>query len=122
MNKLKDKQKASRKRSKGPVIKFDRLLNLLEMVQQEFIRRVMPFLFFVFVLCLFYIANIYHAEKTIRKIDKAGKEIKELRSAYISGKSEVMYSSNQSEIARSISEKGIKESVIPPKKIVVKEN
>ena len=123
MNKLrkKEKVKKKKKRSAERSIRLDRWLNLFDVIQQEFVRKVMPYLFFVFMLCLLYIANIYQAEKTIRNIDKTGKELKELRSAYISGKSEIMYSCNQSVIAKSIADQGIKESIIPPNKIVVRD-
>ncbi|NNF02495.1 MAG: hypothetical protein HKN22_07400 [Bacteroidia bacterium] len=122
MNKIKKKEKSKKKKKKtASSYSIRKFLNALEFIQQEFLRRVMPFLFFLTILGLVYIANIYQAERTIRNIDKIGKEIKELRSEYISGKSEIMYSSNQSEIAKSISEHGIKESIIPPKKIVIRD-
>ena len=79
----------------------------------------MPFMFFLTVLSLVYIANSYYAEKTVRDIDKISKELKELRSEYISVKSDLMYSSKQSNVANKAEEVGVKESLIPPNKIVV---
>jgi hypothetical protein len=79
----------------------------------------MPFAFFLTILSLIYIANSYYAERTIREIDSLSKELKELRSEYISGKSELMYSSKQSNVAEKSEEFGIKESLVPPKKIKV---
>ena len=45
---------------------------------------------------MLYIANSYYAEHTVRDIDKTEKELKELRSEFIRGKSELMYSNNLS--------------------------
>jgi uncharacterized protein (DUF3084 family) len=81
---------------------------------------VMPYIFFLTVLALFYIANAYQAEKTIREIDRIGKELKTLRTEYVTGKSELMFVSKQSEVARKVSQQSIHESVVAPMKIVVK--
>jgi hypothetical protein len=79
----------------------------------------MPFIFFMMVIALVYIANSYHAERTIREIDSISKELKTLRTEQISGSSELMFVSKQSEVARSVSDYGLKESVEAPMKIVV---
>ena len=79
----------------------------------------MPFMFFLTVLSLVYIANSYYAERTVRDIDKISKELKELRSEYITGKSDLMYSSKQSNVALKTADIGVKESLIPPSKIIV---
>ena len=69
---------------------------------------------------MLYIANSYYAEKTIRQIDRVNQELKEMRSEYISTKSELMIMSRQSQVAASVEELGLKESVVPPKKIILK--
>ena len=79
----------------------------------------MPFMFFLTILSLAYIANSYYAEKTVRDIDKISKELKELRSEYISGKSDLMYSSKQSNVALKAAHLGVKESLAPPRKIII---
>jgi hypothetical protein len=81
----------------------------------------LPYIFFVTFLALLYIANGYYAENKIREINSMGNEIKELRSEYITTKSELMFKSKQSEVARALEPVGIKESVVPPKKIIIKE-
>lgn len=81
-----------------------------------------PFLIFLALLGSLYIANNYNAEKNIRNADKINKEIKELQSEYISLKSELMFRSNQSEVARLASPLGLKESKEPPFKLVVATN
>jgi hypothetical protein len=68
---------------------------------------------------LVYIANSYHAERTIRDIDSVSKELKTLRTEYITGKSELMFVSKQTEVARQVGSQGIKESVEAPLKIIV---
>lgn len=87
-------------------------------------RKNLPFLGFLYVLILLYIGLGYYAEGMVKKINKGEGEIKELRSEFISIKSELVQKSKQSEVARMLEEKatGIKETIIPPKKIVVKKN
>jgi DNA-binding transcriptional regulator GbsR (MarR family) len=82
----------------------------------------MPFIFFLTVLGIFYIANSYVSEKAIREIDKTSKDIKDLRSEYITVKSELMFKSRQSEVSKSVLPLGIKHLIVPPKKIIVKKN
>lgn len=81
----------------------------------------LPFLLFWVGLALIYIANGFRAEGKVREMTRLDSEIKELRSEYITYKSELMYMSKQSQVARMIHEKGLglKESLEPPKKIDV---
>lgn len=80
----------------------------------------LPYLLFIALLALIYISNGFLAEGNIRKLNKLNNETKELRSEYITIKSELMYKSKQSELAKLLDEKqlGLKESFEPPKKIV----
>lgn len=81
-----------------------------------------PFVLFLTVVALFYIANSYYAERKIRQINKINNELKELRSEYITSKSRLMFVSKQSEVAKMAEGMGlsIKESTTPPGKIMVK--
>lgn len=79
----------------------------------------MPFVFFLMGLAILYISNSYEAERVIREIDKTGKELKALRTEYISGKSDLMFTSKQSEVARMSEPFGIRESQTAPMKIVM---
>jgi hypothetical protein len=81
----------------------------------------MPFILFVSVLLIGYISNSYYAERIIRDIDKTKSELKEKRAEYISTLSQLMYQSNQSEVARSLAPFQIKESTTPPEKIFITE-
>ena len=78
-----------------------------------------PYLGFLFVLSLIYISNSYYAEKNIRDNTKLTRKLKELKSEFITVRSELMFVSKQSEVAKAVSQKGLYESVVPPKKIIV---
>jgi hypothetical protein len=79
----------------------------------------LPFILFLSVAAIFYIANGYYADDKIREVNKVTNELKELRSEYISTKSELMFASKQSEVARAAEPIGLKEPVVPPTKIKV---
>jgi len=79
----------------------------------------LPFLLFLAFIAILYIANGYYADDKIREVNKISNQLKELRSEYISTKSELMFASKQSEVARSAEELGLKEPVVPPVKIEV---
>lgn len=79
----------------------------------------LPFVLFLGLMALFYIANGYYADDKIREVNKLSNQLKELRSEYISTKSDLMFASKQSEVARSAEQLGLKEPVVPPVKIEV---
>lgn len=109
-----------RKKSSGETAarKFIRIVNVFSFFDRRAVMSLMPYLFFLFLLALVYIGNSYYAEKTIRDIDRTEKELKELRSEFITGKSELMYHSKLTEVAGAIQTRGVKESTIAPKKIL----
>jgi len=74
-------------------------------------------------LAAIYIANRFHAEKTIRTTSVLQREVKELRSEALSTSAELMYLSKQSEVIRMINERGLglKELKEPPYKLVVED-
>ncbi len=78
-----------------------------------------PFILFLALIAVFYIANGYYADDKIRQVNKIGNQLKELRSEYISTKSELMFASKQSEVAKAAEKLGLKEPVVPPTKILV---
>ncbi|MCF8369127.1 MAG: hypothetical protein K9G76_08780 [Bacteroidales bacterium] len=84
--------------------------------------RNLPFIMFLAFIAILYIGNSYYAEKNIRKIERLQKEIKELRYEHIYTKSKLMSKSRQSEVAESLSDRGIKESMVPPKKIKIEKD
>ncbi len=82
----------------------------------------LPFILFLTLLGILYIGNGYYAEKTVRDLYKANTAIKELRSEYITNKSELEIIKQQSHVAIEIQELGLKEPLSPPKKIVVEKD
>ncbi len=84
-------------------------------------RKLFPFIFYIAFLAILYIGNTYYAESKIRKMDEIRSELKELRFEYINTKSELMSQTKQSSIINKLSEEGLKESVVPPEKLVVEE-
>ncbi|HYJ37456.1 MAG TPA: FtsL-like putative cell division protein [Chitinophagaceae bacterium] len=79
-----------------------------------------PFFLFLTLLAVIYIYNGHYADKTIRNINKVSNELKELQYEYKTLKSEVMFRSKQSELAKAVAPLGLKELVIPP--IVLKDS
>jgi len=84
----------------------------------------LPFVIFLSFLSLCYIANGYFADDQVRKVNHLMNEIKELRTQYIVVKDSLVIKSKQTEVAKALTaqETGIKESVVPPKKILIKAN
>lgn len=99
--------------------KFIKTLNVFGYIDKQAIQRFMPFMFFMTLVAVAYIANSYMAERIVRNIDKAQKDIKEMRAEYISAKTELMIKSKQTEVASAVLPFGLKESTVAPKKIVV---
>jgi len=80
----------------------------------------MPFILFLALLALIYIANSHMAEKKIRRINQLGREIKELKWEYLNVKSELMFRSKMSEVSKGVEPLGLKELIAPPHKIELK--
>lgn len=81
----------------------------------------LPKILFVMLLSLLYIGNTHYAEKTVRRINLIQAEVEDLRADYTTLKSDLMFASKQSELARKVKELGLKESLTPPYKIQVEE-
>lgn len=119
MNQFTGEREDQKQEKVGSTLRIPRLGELFGNLSREQITKQMPFVFYITFLVLLYISNNYYSEKNIREIDKIGSELKELRSEYITSKSELMFKSKQSEIARQLESTGIRESVVPPKKIIL---
>lgn len=92
---------------------------LAQNMSKESALNMLPFLFFLTVLGMLYIANKHYAEKNIRQIEKINKELKELKWEHLTAKSILMSKSKQSEVAKITKTFGLNEAVVPPTKIVV---
>lgn len=79
----------------------------------------LPFLFYIVLIAVLYIANSYNADKAIIESTRIKKANEEYRYAYISTHSRLMNVSRQSELAHKLVNTGLKELKVPPRKIIV---
>jgi hypothetical protein len=98
-----------------------RFMNMFGIFNRNQIVHAMPFILFITILIIGYIANSYYAEHIIRDIDKKKSDLKEKRAQYISIMSTMMYQSNQSEVAKALQAYQIKENTEPTEKIFIKD-
>lgn len=78
-----------------------------------------PFLIYLVALSMLYITNIYIAEDTSREISKMNAKAEDLYVEYVYLRSEITETTKQSNLAKMLKNKGIKESLEPMKKITV---
>src|SRR5690606_17402540 len=76
-----------------------------------------PYVALLVVLAFLYIRNAHFNETLIRQIDETKLQLKVLRWEYMTVKSELMLKSKQTEVAKAVAPKGLKELTDPPKKI-----
>lgn len=100
---------------------FEKRLKLETYFEEGFPVQYLPKILFVMMLGLIYISNTHHAEKTVRRIDQVQSEVEDLRADYTTLKSDLMFSSKQSEVARKVKVMGLKESQNPPTKVAIEE-
>jgi hypothetical protein len=110
------KQKA-KKQSRNP------LKSIIEgtILTRENVVKQLPFLIYIVLMAVLYIANSYNAEKVIIESAKTKKLNEEYRYSYISTHSKLMNVSRQSELAHKLVTTGLKELKAPPHKIILKE-
>ena len=98
---------------------FIRSLVSTKKLSSYLVARNLPFAAFVALLGLVYISNRHLAERTVRTIDRLGRDVKELSWDYKSLSAELMKMSTQTEIAKRADTLGLKERKEPPIKIEV---
>jgi hypothetical protein len=122
-NKLKVEDKKSNGSSSAPGTGIfsgvEKKLKLENYFEEGFPVQHLPKIIFAMALSLFYIGNTHYAEKTVRKINHVQTEVEDLRADYTTMKSDLMFASKQSEVARKVKTLGLEESLKPPYKIVV---
>lgn len=74
----------------------------------------LPFFLFLSVLAVIYIYNGHYSDKIIKSISKTSRELRELQFEYKTLKSEVMFRSKQTELAKAVEPMGLRELVVPP--------
>ena len=84
------------------------------LLSYQWIVKNIPFFLFLAVLAVVYIYNGHYADKTIRNINKVSRDLKELQFEYKTLKSEVMFRSKQSELAKAVEPLGLRELTSPP--------
>lgn len=89
-------------------VNWKRLLNYQSVVKQ------VPFFLFLTALAVLYIYNGHYADKIIRNINKTARDVKELKYEYKTVKSEVMFRTQQSELAKAVEPLGLKEIITTP--------
>jgi hypothetical protein len=99
---------SANKKVKETRFRWKRWLNYQAIVRQ------VPFFVFLAVLAVVYIYNGHYADKTIREINRTGRELKELQYEYKSVKGDVLFRSRQSELVEAVKPLGLKELVSEP--------
>lgn len=74
---------------------------------------------FISALAIIMIASSHSADQKVHDIARLNNEVKEWRSLFVDGRSQLMRLKMESTLVNKMSEKGIVPSVIPPKKIKV---
>ena len=97
-----------KRKKSGGALNWKKWLNYQSVVRQ------LPFFLFLTLLAVIYIYNGHKADKTIRNINRTAKEVKELQYEYKTVKSDVMFRSKQSELARAVQALGLKEMTEAP--------
>jgi hypothetical protein len=88
--------------------RWKKWLNYQSVVKQ------VPFFLFLTLLAIIYIYNGHYADKTTRNINRTARDVKELQHEYKMVKSEVMFRSKQSELAKAVEPLGLKELIESP--------
>jgi hypothetical protein len=122
LNKFKIKPKTKSKGfAKGIFSGIERRLKLENYFEEGFPVKYLPKILFVMVIGLIYISNTHYAEKTVRRINNIQAEVEDLRADYTTLKSDLMFASKQSEVAKKVKAFELKESLKPPYKVEVEE-
>lgn len=74
----------------------------------------LPYFLFLSALAVVYIYNGHYSDKIIKSISRTNKELTELQYEYKTLKSELMFRSKQTEIAKAVAPMGLTELTTPP--------
>jgi len=103
-----------------PVVKKSRLKRIQEYdfnINRENATRMIPFVLFIMAWIIIYIANHQYGEKTLGKMDKLRKELKELKADFYTSNAELSNKSMQSQVTLKATPLGLKELTTPPQRM-----
>jgi hypothetical protein len=83
-------------------------------LEEKSFMEIVPFVLFVSAVMVFYIHNSYRAESYVREISALERELKDLRSEYITRKSQLMFYGKQTEVQKLVADQGLQKSSVPP--------
>ena len=75
---------------------------------------------FLSVLAIIMIASSHRADKKVYEIAKLNKEVKQLRSEFVDTRLQVRRLIMESAVTKKVADQGLRPSLVPPKKIMVK--
>lgn len=107
--------------SSGFFSAIERFIRIDQTVTEVIHVKFLPQIVFTAFLCVIYIANRHYAEKNVRAINILEQQVDDLRADFTTLKADYMYASKQSEVVKKAASLGLKESLVPPEKIVLSE-
>jgi hypothetical protein len=81
---------------------------------REYVQANLPFIFFIVMMMVAYIAYGYYAEKNVKDLVQAESRLRELKSQHTAAEAQLEKLKRQSQVAESIRDLGLKESTAPP--------
>ncbi len=125
MNKIKDIESSEQenikmKKSNNFFIRYIKPILDGSIISRERTEKNFPFIFYIILLIILFISNTFHAQDTQRKINQTKEQVKVLRIKSIYMKSRLMESTRPTKMADLVNDIGLKESEVPPQKIIVK--
>jgi UTP-glucose-1-phosphate uridylyltransferase len=88
------------------------------LLQAKWMVHYVPFVLFLGLLAVMYIANGHYTDTTIRQMAASRNELKQLQYEYKTLQAELMYRSKESELVRAVEPLGLKRLEEPPVRIV----
>lgn len=123
MNKTNDikHKKAVKKKSNNFFFRYIRPILDGSILSREKTEKNFPFAFYIIFLIILFISNTFRAQDTQRKINTTKEQVKAYRIKSIYMKSLLMESTRPTKMAELVKDMGLKESEVPPQKIIIEE-
>ncbi len=124
MNTYKKEEKKIKKAKKAKSNRFrNAMLGVLggTFLAKDNVLKHVPFMLFMVLIAIGYISYGYHAESTVKSMYELENEVKDLKAQDLTLKTDLEQLKQQSRVAMSIKELGLRESVAQPYKINTKQ-